>query len=151
MRHARTSECSQIRAFSLGFYIFNWKNEIIFIVCSLTSTDPIDPNFSDILKTLTLICDAHPECSQFVYSWASNLLYNNMMSPISLNLFVLLLRTADNKNDSQISKLTNTILNSGFDYWTIYRFSRLALQYGHWTHIALPLLEKIHAKVGRIN
>lgn len=121
----------------------------------------IDSSFSDEIflksvETLHLLCEIKPNRSKAICAWALRTLskkYGNAnqknlsQGPLALYSLAML------SNDLHVEKLSSLIakvqaeLTEINDWWFAYKLVRQAFRYGHFSTIALPLLERIHPNV----
>ncbi|KAL3097047.1 hypothetical protein niasHS_002763 [Heterodera schachtii] len=108
------------------------------------------------LELLAVICDKYwTECRTFVLSPLVNCFLFApspafvQFPPIFFSLlFSVVPSSCFDVQNSSLSSLIDRIDESfpQMDHWTVYQMARSALRYGHWRHLALPLLQRIRTK-----
>ncbi|KAL3125059.1 hypothetical protein niasHT_000664 [Heterodera trifolii] len=108
------------------------------------------------LELLAVICDKYwTECRTFVLSPLVNCILFApspafvQFPPIFFSLlFSVVPSSCFDVQNSSLSSLIDRIDESfsQMDHWTVYQMARSALRYGHWRHLALPLLQRIRTK-----
>ncbi|KAI1697725.1 integrator complex subunit 7 [Ditylenchus destructor] len=96
-----------------------------------------------LLQTLCAICDDHPKCGSAVSRWT---IEKFLKAPIEnvgifpMELFSLMFASWNGDSREQILE---RLLKAPVNRWTLYKIARVALRYGHWKSMAVPILEKV--------